>query len=166
MAPILLWLLSTAWRIIERPTWTKRNSRAAEPSSQARNASMKRRTFFKRLFGGLGAAAAGAAIAVETRSVLIQESPIAGFQFHQGNAIWPSLSVGAGLKLVREPQNIHDADAVAVYFQNEMLGYVPRGENSAIAQMLDRGESLAASVSRLQVADDPWERIRFNVFLA
>ena len=126
---------------------------------------MKRRTFFKRLFGGLGAAAAGAAIAVQSRSVLIQESPIAGFQFHQGDAIWPSLAVGAGLKLVREPENTHDDVAVAVYFHKDKLGYVPRGENSAIAQMLDRGESLAASISRLQVADDPWERIRFNVFL-
>ena len=126
---------------------------------------MKRRTFFQRLFGSLGAAATGAAIAVETRSVLIQESPVAGFQFHQGDAIWPLLAIGAGLKLVREPENIHDADAVAVYFQNEMLGYVPRGENSAIAQMLDRGENLVTSISKLQVADDPWERIRFNVFL-
>ena len=126
---------------------------------------MKRRTFFQRLFGSLGAAATGAAIAVETRSVLIQESRIAGFQFHEGDAIWPSLAVGARLKLVREPENIHDADAVAVHFQNEMLGYVPRGENGAIAQMLDRGESLEASISRLQVADDPWERIRFSVFL-
>ena len=126
---------------------------------------MKRRTFFSRLFGSLGAAATGAAIAAEARSVLIQESPIAGFQFHEGDAIWPRLTVGAPLKLVREPNNSHDPDAVAVYFQDEMLGYVPRAENSAIAGMMDRGETLEASISKLVDGQDPWERVRFTVFL-
>ena len=125
---------------------------------------MKRRTFFRRLFGSLGAAATGAVIVTEMRSVLIQESPIAGFQFHQGDTIWSSLAVGATLKLVREPNNTHDPDAVAVYFQKQKLGYVPRAENSAIAQMMDRGETLEASISKLVVEEDPWERVRFSVF--
>jgi len=126
---------------------------------------MKRRTFFRRLFGSLGAAATGAAIATESRSVLIQESPIAGFQFHQGDAIWTSLAVGEELALVREAANTHDPDAVAVYFREEKLGYVPRAENGAIAQMLDRGESLEARISRLSIDEDPWERVRFTVSL-
>lgn len=126
---------------------------------------MKRRTFFRRLFGSLGAVATGTAVATETRSVLIQESPIAGFQFHQGDAIWPLLTVGAALKLVREPGNTHDPDAVAVYFQKIKLGYVPRAENSAIAGMMDRGETLEASISKLAVDEDPWQRVRFSVFL-
>jgi len=54
---------------------------------------------------------------------------------------------------------------VAVYFRKDKLGYVPRGENSAIAQMLDRGESLAGTISRLTVDEDPWQRVRFSVFL-
>ena len=126
---------------------------------------MKRRTFFRRLFASLGLAATGAAIATETRSVLIQESPIAGFQFHQGDAVWPHLMVGAPLKLVREPNNTHDPDAVAVYFLGQQLGYVPRAENSAIAGMMDRGETLEASISKLAVNEDPWQRVRFTVFL-
>ena len=117
---------------------------------------MKRRTFFRRLFGSLGAAATGAVIATETRSVLIQESSVAGFQFHKGDAIWSSLAVGEELTLVREASNAHDPDAVAIYFHKNKLGYVPRVENSAIAQMLDRGESLEAKITRLQVAEDPW----------
>ena len=126
---------------------------------------MKRRTFFRRLFGSLGAAATGAAIAVESRSVLIQESPVAGFEFHEGDAIWPSLAVGAKLALMREATNSHDPDAVAVYFQNNKLGYVPRTENRAIAGMLDRGENLEARISGLLMEEDPWERVRFTVYL-
>jgi len=126
---------------------------------------MKRRAFFQRLFGSLGAAATGAAVAMESRSVLIQESPIAGFQFHEGDAIWPSLAVGEKLALMREATNVHDPDAVAVYFQNNKLGYVPRAENCAIAKMLDRGENLEARISKLLMEEDPWERVRFTVFL-
>ena len=126
---------------------------------------LKRRTFLQRLFGGLGAAVASPAVVAENRSVLIQESPLAGFQFHRGDAVWSSLAVGAPLQLVREPDNSHDADAVAVYFNTEKLGYVPRGENGAVAQMLDRGEGLAATISRLTVDEDPWQRVRFNVYL-
>ena len=126
---------------------------------------MERRTFFQRLFGSIGATATGATIGLKTRSVLIQESPIAGFQFHEGDAIWPSLAVGEELTLMREAANTHDPDAVAVYFQNNKLGYVPRAENGAIAQMLDRGETLEARISRLLMEEDPRERVRFTVFL-
>ena len=126
---------------------------------------VKRRTFFRRLFGSLGATVASPPIGAEDRSVLIQESPIAGFQFHRGDSIWPSLDVGEELKLVRESSNTHDPDAVAVYFHDQQLGYVPRGENGAIAQMLDRGENLEARISKLLTEGDPWERIRFTIFL-
>ena len=126
---------------------------------------MKRRTFFQRLFGGLGLAAVSPIGAAGDRSVLIQDSPIAGFQFHRGDEIWPSLTVGAPLTLVREPNNRHDANAVAVYFQKDKLGYVPRGENSAIAQMLDRGEKLSGTINQLAVDEDPWQRVRFSIFL-
>lgn len=126
---------------------------------------MKRRTFFRRLFGSLGATVASPHIGAEDRSILIQESPIAGFQFHRGDAIWSSLDVGEELALVRESSNDHDADAVAVYFHEQKLGYVPRGDNRAVAQMLDSGESLEARISKLLVEENPWERIRITITL-
>jgi len=54
---------------------------------------------------------------------------------------------------------------VAVYFKKDKLGYVPSGENGAVAQMLDRGEKLVAKIVRLTVDEDPWQRVRFDVFL-
>ena len=125
---------------------------------------MKRRTFFRRFFGSVGATVASPVIGPEDRSVLIQESPIAGFQFHRGDAIWSTLDVGEELQLVRESTNAHDPDAVAVFLNDEQLGYIPRADNSAISQMLDRGETLEARISKLLVHEDPWERIRITVF--
>lgn len=69
------------------------------------------------------------------------------------------------LALVREPSNKHDPNAIAVYAQNDKLGYVPRAENSTIAQMLDRGERLEAKISELSMDEDPWKRVRITIFL-
>ena len=126
---------------------------------------MNRRTFFRQLFGSIGAVVASPVAVADSRSVVIQESPVAGFQFHQGEAAWPSLFTGAPLALLREPSNPHDADAVAVYFKTKKLGYVPRAENRAVAQMMDRGECLEASISKLSISENPWQRIRMTITL-
>jgi hypothetical protein len=125
---------------------------------------MQRRTFFRWLLAGLGAAAATPLVGAGNRSILIQESPLAGFPFYAGEMILPSLSVGDELRLVREASNVHDSNAVAVYVHDEQLGYVPRVENTAVAQMLDRGERLQARISELS-DEDTWERVRFKISL-
>ena len=97
--------------------------------------------------------------------ILIQSSPVAGFQFHKGKRLWDQLKVGDALTLVREPGNPHDAHAVRVEWNGYMLGYVPRAENDAVARQLDRGNRLEARVVRLTKHRDPWKRIEFEVFL-
>jgi hypothetical protein len=97
--------------------------------------------------------------------ILIQSSPVAGFQFHEGKQLWGQLRVGDPLTLVREPGNPHDARAVRVEWNGHMLGYVPRAENDAVARQLDRGNKLEARIVRLTKHRDPWKRIEFEVFL-
>jgi len=97
--------------------------------------------------------------------ILVQSSPIAGFQFHEGKRLWDQLKVGDALTLVREPDNPHDARAVRVEWNGHMLGYVPRAENDAVARQLDRGNRLEARIVRLTKHRDPWKRVEFEVFL-
>lgn len=123
---------------------------------------MDRRQFFGALLG-LGAARLAPAREQAPRRLVLQESPVAGFQFHDGAAAWPRLAEGAKLRLVREADNRHDDRAVTVWFGDRKLGYVPRKDNAAVAQLLDRGEALEAAVTRLTESPDPWERVRFEV---
>lgn len=97
--------------------------------------------------------------------ILIQSSPVAGFQFHEGKQLWDQLKVGDALTLVREPANPHDARAVRVEWNGHLLGYVPRAENDAVARQIDRGNKLEARIVRLTRHRDPWKRIEFEVFL-
>jgi hypothetical protein len=67
--------------------------------------------------------------------------------------------------VTREPDNPYDPMAVRVDWQGHKLGYLPRVENTAVAQMLDRGERFTARIIALRNSHDPWERVRFAVEL-
>lgn len=97
--------------------------------------------------------------------ILIQEFPLAGFQYHRAAGVWSFLREGETLRLRRERHNRHDPNAVAVWFRNDKLGYLPRKENTPFARMLDRGLRLEGRIVRLRDHADPWRRIRLSVAL-
>jgi len=105
------------------------------------------------------------ALATPSRKIIVQESPIAGFQYYAGNKIFPNLWVDTPLLLVRDSANKYDKNAVAVYYKQHQLGFIPRADNTAVAQMLDRGERLSARVVELAMSKNPWERVHFEVRL-
>ena len=100
-----------------------------------------------------------------TAHILLQDSPLAGFQYHAGRTLWPRMQVGDALTLIREPDNPHDAKAVRVEWQGRMIGYVPRRENADVARFMDGGQKLVARISRLAEVRDPWSRVRFEVLI-
>jgi hypothetical protein len=120
------------------------------------------------LLGGLGlgltARRATASVAADKR-VVLQESPLAGFEHHKGNHVWSWMREGSRLRLIREAANPHDGNAVAVYFNGDKLGYLPRRENAAVAQLLDRGHAMDATILRLREEPNPWRRVRIRVEL-
>lgn len=128
---------------------------------------MLRRAFLRSLAAILGLAAlprtAGAQAA--RRTILLQTSPVAGFQYHDGEMVWPMLRIGDTLQLVREHRNAFDNRAVRIEWEGCKLGYVPRSENHAIAQLLDRDTALSARIIELKNSSDPWQRARFEVLL-
>ncbi len=109
-------------------------------------------------------ALAAPASAADAR-IIVQQSPLAGFQYYEGKGLWEMMRVGDSLQLTREPQNPHDANAVRVLWRNEMLGYIPRRENSDVARQMDRGAPVKARIVQLKEARNPWQRIEFEVYV-
>lgn len=97
--------------------------------------------------------------------VVLQDSPLAGFQYHAGRMLWDQLRVGDTLDLVREPDNRFDVRAVRVDWRGQKLGYVPRAENADVARLMDSGQRVAARIVRLTDSRDPWARVRFEIVL-
>ena len=97
--------------------------------------------------------------------ILLQDSPLAGFQYHAGKTLWPQMQVGDVLTLIREPDNPHDAKAVRVEWRGHKIGYVPRRENADVARFMDGGQTLTARIVRLAEVRDPWSRVRFEILI-
>ena len=97
--------------------------------------------------------------------ILLQDSPLAGFQYHAGKALWPRMRVGDALTLIREPDNAYDAKAVRVEWQGHKIGYVPRRENADVARFMEGGNTLVARINRLAEVRDPWSRVRFEILI-
>jgi hypothetical protein len=97
--------------------------------------------------------------------ILLQDSPLAGFQYHAGKSLWPQMQVGDPLVLIREPDNPYDSNAVRVEWQGQKIGYVPRRENADVARFMDRGQRLEARIVRLAAVRDPWSRVRFEILV-
>ncbi|MFN3884642.1 MAG: HIRAN domain-containing protein [Rhodocyclaceae bacterium] len=97
--------------------------------------------------------------------LLVQSSPLAGFQYHAGAAVWDQLRVGDPLALIREPDNPFDRRAVRIEWQGVMLGYLPRAENEAVAAAMDRGERVEGRIAALVEHKNPWRRLRIDIFV-
>lgn len=98
--------------------------------------------------------------------ILVQSSPLAGFQYHAGAELWPQLHEGDALDLIREPDNAHDPHAVRVEWRGHQLGYLPRAENRAVAAEMDRGTRIEARIARLREHRNPWQRLLIDVYVA
>ena len=98
--------------------------------------------------------------------LLVQSSPLAGFRYYAGEARWELMKEGQALTLVREPDNVHDVNAIRVEWQGEKLGYLPRRENRAVAAAMDAGDKIEARIAKLREHRDPWQRVLIDVFVA
>ena len=129
-----------------------------------------RRKFLRALLGLSGGAVATVAVPANGKfgtpgagRVLLQESPLAGSQFYAWDTVHRKLRVGDVLFLRRNPLNKYDPQAVEVWWGEHMLGHVPRAENYAVSQMMDRGTALTVSVTTLRHEARPWQRLMFEV---
>jgi len=129
---------------------------------------MSRRRFLKTILGTAllpVAAIANARLQQQSQTLLLQHSPIAGFQYYEGENLWPLMHIGDELMLKREPDNRYDRHAMAVYWNDNKLGYIPRHENRTLAQLFDHGQKLTAQIRRLQTEAGPWGRVEIAVYL-
>lgn len=97
--------------------------------------------------------------------VLVQSSPLAGFRYYAGEALWQDMRVGDELALIREPDNAHDANAVRIEWRGHKLGYLPRAENRAVAIEMDRGAPVIARIAALTQDRNPWKRLRVDIYV-
>jgi len=96
----------------------------------------------------------------KTKTIPLLSFHAAGVQFHDFAEKIPCLS---GVTLVRESDNRHDTDAVALHLGGEKLGYVPRGKNSVLAALINGKQPLFARITEIDPKAPMWERYRVEI---
>ncbi len=86
---------------------------------------------------------------IPSKQMILLETTVAGFQYYAGEDLFPQLCPDQPLTLQRESNNHFDENAVALYWEDIQLGYLPRSDNVVIAQMMDWGELLGGRVCEL-----------------
>ena len=82
---------------------------------------------------------------METNKKYFMDCHLAGVLYHEANEVWEHLKPGTPLRLVRELNNRHDPNAVAVVYDHKeadeevCIGYIPRHANEVIALLLEMG---------------------------
>jgi hypothetical protein len=137
---------------------------------------MRRIEFLKQLlFGVAGLSVPGLTIAAnpqpknntiapaQIKYVRLINFYIAGYQYHQGDKIEHLLKSHEMVEMRREPHNIHDYKAIALYFDNTKIGYVPAADNEILAKMLDNNILLQARIASVAPASPAWQRVELDV---
>jgi len=90
---------------------------------------------------------------------------IAGFTYYSGVEVFEHLRIGAELFFKAEPDNRFDPNAVAIYYENEKLGYVPSAENEMLRKFLNLGYTDLFEIKISQVSPEahPEKQIRVVV---
>ena len=104
---------------------------------------------------------------IKKQKELLVSCNVAGFSHYEGCVVFNELKIGTPLQLVREDENAYDHDAVAIFFGDSHLGYVPSSKNEQLATMLDlgHGDLFEAYVQRLNPTAHPENQVHVGIFV-
>ncbi len=92
---------------------------------------------------------------------------IAGFTYWEGCLVFNELKIGSLLRIEREDDNKFDAYAVALYYQEHKLGFIPRSSNKEISKFLEQGytQIFEARINRLSPDAHPEGQVGVILFI-
>lgn len=97
------------------------------------------------------------------------ESRVAGRQYYDCDEVFEELKVGTILRLEYDESNKYDPHAVQIIYETKeeeyILGYLPRGENEIIANILDAGwtDLFECRISRINPDKHYEDQIRVTI---
>lgn len=86
---------------------------------------------------------------------------IAGFTYYDGVEAFESLKIGTKLSLLLDPDNKFDPRAVAIYFKDCKLGYIPRNNNRIFYKLLrTHHKNIDVKIQSINGQQSPEEQIQ------
>ena len=101
------------------------------------------------------------------KKVHLDNFHIAGFSYWEGCEAFEYLKIGTKLDLIREADNQFDPYAVAIYYDEFKLGFIPRDSNHDISKYLDMGldDIYEARIQRISPDEHPEHQIEVILYI-
>ena len=102
----------------------------------------------------------------EEKTTALLKCYIAGYAYYQGERVINQLKPDLKLDLKREPENPYDNKAIAIYFENHKLGFIPRVNNKVIANIMDQKMPVFAKILKINPGNEVWDKVEVEVVMS
>lgn len=97
------------------------------------------------------------------------DARVVGLQHCNGHRYWADLAVGSTVYLERQPDNVHDKNAVTVSVWDGAdyvrVGFIEKNVAMHLSKEMDRGFEVEAIIIRRNESADPYNQVTANVAL-
>ena len=127
---------------------------------------MNRTSFIKSFISLLGLGAIPVGIIRHYKKVYLLKSFVRGFKYYDGPGLLNEMKEGDMVELRREPNNAFDVDAIALYFNNFKIGFIPAESNTILSKLMDAEVvELLGEITHLQIDASTWENVAIAVYV-
>lgn len=83
---------------------------------------------------------------------------------HQVGMVWckNNLKIGEYLQAVRESKNLHDSNAICLYWNGKKIGYIPKVANIMPAKHMDAKGNISVKVISVDCSDK-WKGVKIKI---
>jgi hypothetical protein len=103
-------------------------------------------------------------IDVFQKEIMLLECMVAGTSFRKLDKVEAELINTVQLEMKREGENEHDTFAIALYYKEVKVGYIPRDKNEVIARLMDAGKAFYATIQAKEW-EGSWLRLDVKVYM-
>lgn len=100
------------------------------------------------------------------KDILLFDTYVAGTAYVKGiEELEKSLDVDARLEFFREPDNVHDPNAIVVKTTGgQKVGYVPMKDNIVFSRLMDAGKLLYGKITKKELRGK-WVKVYMDIYL-
>ncbi len=100
------------------------------------------------------------------KDIYLFETTVAGTTHVAGiEELEPHIKIGDRLEFFREPDNLHDSEAIVIKnMSGTKVGNVPKQDNIIFARLMDAGKLLFAKIDKKEMKGK-WLKLNIKIFL-
>jgi hypothetical protein len=126
---------------------------------------MTRGYFLRNIIGFYGIASLPLEMVKQYQKVYLLQCFVRGFQYYNGPKIINQINKSGLLEMIREPENEYDPCAIALYFNNQEIGFIPMESNEVLSVLIDtKLLKLQAEITHIEPKASDWERIHVAIY--